>query len=215
MAQQQFRHFSARFRVNVCAGVGVLAGVAVAPFAPWQLAVLTGWGVLSSVMLAWIWYEIMPCDDQLTAKRSTVEDNSHATAVVVMVTASVMSLVGVGLGLAKARHEPGGMAVLLTLVSVLTVLLSWLVVHTMFLLRYAHLYYIEPIGGIDFPGDEPPDYRDFAYFAFTVGMAFAVSDAVVVNPRIRRVVLHHALVSYLFGVVIVGLTINVTAGFIR
>jgi uncharacterized membrane protein len=96
----------------------------------------------------------------------------------------------------------------------------------MFTLRYAHQYYIAPIGGIEFPGDPGtshdtgsshdagPDYRDFAYFAFTVGMSFAVSDTNVTSQLIRRIVLRHALISYLFGTVIVGLTINVLAGFI-
>ena len=69
--------------------------------------------------------------------------------------------------------------------------------------------------GIAFPGEDQPDYRDFAYYAFTVGMSFAVSDTDVTSREIRRITLRHALVSYLFGTVIVGLTINVLATFIQ
>ncbi|MDO8392419.1 MAG: DUF1345 domain-containing protein [Actinomycetota bacterium] len=208
-------HVSGRFRVNCCALLGAAVGAAVVPFVPWQLAVLIGWGVLCVALLTWVWVEIGPCDATHTERLSTIEDPTHSTSVVVMVTASVMSLVGVAEGLAKAREEDGGLQMALTVGAILAVVLSWLVVHSMFTLRYAHEYYITPVGGIAFPGGEAPDYLDFAYFAFTVGMAFAVSDAVVASRNIRRVTLRHALVSYLFGAVIVGLTINVMAGFIR
>ena len=215
------RLYSARFRVNVCAVIGLVAGMIVAPFSPWQLALLIGWIGLTGSLLAWIWVEIASCDAATTQARSTAEDDSRVTAIVVMVTASVISLVGVGFGLAKARHVEFPMEVALTVVAVLSVVLSWSVVHSMFTLRYAHQYYTAPIGGIEFPGDTDtphdtaPDYRDFAYFAFTVGMSFAVSDTNVTTQQVRRIVLRHALVSYLFGTVIVGLTINVLAGFIQ
>ena len=92
----------------------------------------------------------------------------------------------------------------------------WVVVHTMYTLRYAHLYYRDQPGGIDFHGDDPPDYRDFAYLRVH-------GRHVVRRQRHRHQRSHHpthraparARVSYLFGAVIVGLTINVMAGFIR
>ena len=85
-------------------------------------------------------------------------------------------------------------------------------VHTVFTLRYAHEYYRPPVGGIDFKSsDQPPDYRDFAYVAFTVGMTFQVSDTDVQDLIVRRTVLGHALLGYLFGAVIIAITINVVA----
>jgi uncharacterized membrane protein len=106
--------------------------------------------------------------------------------------------------------------VLLTIVAIATVLLSWTLVHTIFALRYAHLYYGDVPGGIDFKSpDEPPAYADFAYVAFTVGMTFQISDTDIQLAVIRRVVLRHALLSYLFGTVIVASAINVIAGFVR
>ncbi len=209
------RRFSARLRVNVCAVIGLAAGLIAAPFAPWQMSLLIGWIGLTGSLLAWIWTENIGCDAAATQARSTAEDNSRITAVAVMVTASVVSLVGVGFGLAKARHVDSPMEVALTVVAVLSVVLSWCVVHSMFTLRYAHQYYIAPVGGIEFPGGTVPDYLDFAYFAFTIGMSFAVSDTNVTSRVVRRIALRHALVSYLFGTVIVGLTINVIAGFIQ
>lgn len=96
-------------------------------------------------------------------------------------------------------------------VAVLTVILSWAVVHSVFALRYAHEYYTEPIGGIDFKNPDPPDYRDFIYVAFTVGMTFQVSDTDVQSRTVRRTVINHALLAYLFGAVILALTVNIAA----
>jgi uncharacterized membrane protein len=95
---------------------------------------------------------------------------------------------------------------------VFTVVLSWTVVHTVFMLRYAHEYYTPPVGGIDFKsGDYEPDYRDFAYLAFTVGMTYQVSDTELNRREIRHTLLRHALLSYLFGAVILALLVNVIA----
>ena len=189
MTLNRDRLYSARLRVNVCALIGLAAGASAAPFAPWQLSLLVGWIGLTGSLLAWIWTEIIGCDATTTRARSTAEDDSRITAVAVMVTASVVSLVGVACGLAKARHVDFRMEVALTAVSVLAVVLSWSVVHSMFTLRYAHQYYSEPTGGIEFPGDTVPDYRDFAYFAFTIGMSFAVSDTNVTSQVVRRITL--------------------------
>jgi uncharacterized membrane protein len=95
----------------------------------------------------------------------------------------------------------------------LSVALSWAAVHTVFALRYAHLFYGHS-GGIDF-GSDAPDYRDFAYLAFTIGMTFQVSDTAIGSQEIRRTVLRHALLSYVFSVVIVATTINVIVGLFR
>jgi uncharacterized membrane protein len=85
-------------------------------------------------------------------------------------------------------------------------------VHTLFCLRYAHLYYDGTLGGIDFHDDEPPTYHDFAYLAFTVGMTYQVSDTEVNDRAIRSTILRHALLSFLFGTTIIALTINIVAG---
>ena len=94
-------------------------------------------------------------------------------------------------------------------------LLSWAVVHTVFALRYAHLYYTDTPGGIDFKQEPMPDYHDFAYVAFTVGMTFQVSDTDINTRPMRRAILRHALLSWLFGAIIVAMTINLIAGLVR
>ncbi len=208
-------HVSGRRRVNTCVAVGIVAGGVGALLASWQVSVLSGWGVACLVLLGWVYVEVAGCDAAHTRERATIVDPTHTTSLAVMIAASVMSLVGVGFGLAKARQLDQAAQVGLTLLSVLVLVLSWTVVHTMFMLRYAHEYYHEPVGGVAFPGSSEPAYADFAYLAFTIGVAFAVSDTPIEGRKVRRIVLRHALVSYLFGAVIVGLAINVTASFVR
>ena len=98
----------------------------------------------------------------------------------------------------------------ITTVAVVSVVASWVAVHTVFTLRYAHLFYLGD-GGIDFHDDRKPDYGDFAYVAFTIGMTYQVSDSDLTAKPIRVTALRHALLSYLFGIAVVALTINVVA----
>ena len=93
--------------------------------------------------------------------------------------------------------------------------LAWSAVHTVFTLRYARLYYSPPIGGIDFNEEDDPTYLDFAYLALTIGMTFQVSDTNLTSKPIRRSALQHALLSYLFGAIIVALVINVVSSLLH
>jgi uncharacterized membrane protein len=125
---------------------------------------------------------------------------------------------GVGYALILAGRDNGAPRVLLIGVAVLTVVLSWTVVNTVYTLRYADLDSRSRAAGIAFDeedGQQRPTYRDFAYVAFAIGMTYQVSDTTVRDRRIRRTVLAHALLSYLFGVVIVGGSVNLIAGLLR
>ena len=101
---------------------------------------------------------------------------------------------------------------MLASLAVVSVAVSWLSVHTIFTLRYALLYYTQPVGGIGFNQQQPPDYRDFAYVALTLGMTFQVSDTELQDSDIRATALRHALLSYLFGAVILAAAVNLIAG---
>jgi uncharacterized membrane protein len=130
--------------------------------------------------------------------------------------ASVASLGGAAADLLKANQAHGAGKVLLSAMGVATVIVSWAVVHTVFALRYAHEFYTPPVGGIDFKNDgEAPDYQDFAYVAFTLGMTFQVSDTDIQSRTIRRTALRHALLAYLFGAVILAVMVNVIANVIQ
>jgi uncharacterized membrane protein len=206
---------SERTRVVTAVIVGLTAGVSVGVFVPWQMSLLVGWDVSVVTLLAWVWAAVAWLDSTETARVATAEDNSREATRVLLLAAALTSLIGVALAAIKAKTQPTGLDVLMTSVVVVTVVLSWTLVHTLFALRYTHLYYSGDPGGIDFKNDAPPDFLDFAYVAFTVGMTFQVSDTDVQHRSIRRTVLRHALMSYVFGVVIIAVTINVIAGFVR
>jgi uncharacterized membrane protein len=112
--------------------------------------------------------------------------------------------------LAKAGHAGPPDRGMLTVFGVISVALAWLAVHTVYILRYSRQYHAEPEGGIDF-GNEPPDYRDFAYLALTIGMTFQVSDTTITAKAIRHIALRHALLSYVYGAFIVAITVSSVA----
>jgi uncharacterized membrane protein len=140
------------------------------------------------------------------------EDLSHAAAELVLIAASVMNLVAVGLALVEATNQTALIAGLINGATVLSVSLSWAAVHTVFALRYARLFSQQ--GGIHFDGG-PPDYADFAYLAFTIGMTYQVSDTPFTSKAMRRIALRHTLLSYLFGAVVGATVINVVVGLFR
>ncbi len=206
---------SARRRVLIAVALGTLVGVVVALVGPWQLAVLAGFDAWALAQLIWLGVFALPLDAAKTKSRARSEDDSKTSAFLAIITAALISLGGVIVALVKAQHVAHAQKVLLTSVAIATVVLAWATVHAVYVLRYADLYYNGEPGGIDFPGDEPPDYRDFAYLGFTVGMTYQVSDTNIQSRDIRRTITRHALISYLFGTTIIGVTINVMAGFIR
>jgi uncharacterized membrane protein len=209
-------HLDQRKRLLIAAPLGVLAGTAAAFFSPWQLSVLAAWDVAALFIVGSVWTFVAVLDAESTQRVATREDDSRALVDLVVVMSSLVSLVGVVVGLAHARGRAGVVSGLLTGVAVFTVFLSWFTVHTLFTLRYAHLYYREQAGGIEFANrQEPPDYMDFVYVAFTIGMTFQVSDTGIADRAIRRTVIRHALLSYVFATVIVGVAINVVGNLVK
>ena len=207
-------HGAARTRVVIAFGAGVLAFGLAMLVTPWQISALIGWNVASIVFITWVWLNVGRLDGESTAAHAVIEDVSRRTADLILIFASVTSLVGVGLSLLEASDKTAVTKALMTAVASASVILSWATVHTVFTLRYARLYYAAG-GGIDFNEDRLPTYGDFAYLAFTIGMTYQVSDTSIASQKIRRTALHHAYMSYLFGTVVVAMTINIVAGLFR
>ena len=207
---------SALARLLAVSAVGVVVGTVAAVLAPWQFAVLAGWDALAAAFVGSVWLSVGRFTPEETEALATREDNSRVATSVLLLSASVASLVGSGFDLTKAQHAHSAGRAALTAIAVLTVALSWALVQTVFAQRYAHEYYTPPVGGIDFKtADEMPDYGDFAYIAFTVGMTFQVSDTDIQARRTRRTVLRHALLAYLFGAVILAVVVNVIASLLN
>jgi uncharacterized membrane protein len=178
-------------------------------------SILLGWDVAVVLYLAWTWSSVWRLNPGDTAHLAKREDPSTPVSELVILAAGIAALAAVGFALVKAGQTSGGLKAYLVTIGVVSVVLSWAVVHTVFALRYARAYYSEPVGGIQFNEAEPPNYTDFAYYSFTVGMTFQVADTNITLRAIRRTTLHHALLSYLFGSVLLGLVINVVATLLK
>jgi uncharacterized membrane protein len=203
-----------RLAVAAVAGLLVAGGVAAAG-AEWSVAASSAWIAAAVVFLVWVWSSIWWRDAAATARLAQSEDFSRATSELVLLSASVASLIAVAFDLAVAGGQSGTDKGLVIALTVASVALAWASVHTVFLLRYARIYYDPPPGGIDFHEDGPPDYRDFAYVALTIGMTWQVSDTELSVRALRRTAIRHALLSYVFGSVIVAITINVVASLLN
>ena len=199
-------------RLAISVTVGVLVAIALVLVGTAKYAPAVGWDVAAGTLLLWTWVRIWRMGADETAVNATREDPTRALSDVVLLAAAVVSLVAVAFFLVQASAAKGSTQDLLASIGVLTVALSWLVVHTVFTLRYAMLYYTGRDGGVNFNQTTAPRYSDFAYLAFTIGMTFQVSDTDLQTPTVRATALRHALLSYLFGAVILATTINLVAG---
>jgi uncharacterized membrane protein len=206
-----YRGITARTEVAISVLLGVAVAVPVILAFSVPLGLLVGWDLTSLVYVSWLWSTIRNRDAHDTAKRATITDPDRTLTDVLLLSAAVASLVAVGFVLVRAGQTHGAEELLRVGLGVVSVVVSWALVHVVFTLRYAHLYYAGEEGGIDFNQPEPPTYADFAYLAFTIGMTFQVSDTSVRSPVIRRTALRHALLSYLFGTGILATTVNLVA----
>jgi uncharacterized membrane protein len=195
--------------------IGTAVGALALFIVPWQAAILIGWSAAALFYVVGVWVRVGGFDPATTKKHAVREDPSVATTDLLVVSAGVASLAAVGLVLVKAGSAHGGTKAYLIVIGVFSVAVAWAAVHTVFTLRYARLYYSPPIGGIDFNEDDDPNYVDFAYLALTIGMTFQVSDTDLTSKPVRRSALHHALLSYLFGAVVVALVINVVSSLLH
>jgi uncharacterized membrane protein len=204
-----------RLVVAGLAAVVTLAAALLAGVSSAAVAADASWDGAALVFLVWVWVSIGGKDADETARMANAEDVSQPLADLILLTASIASLVAVGFVLSEASHHSGSDKGLLIGLALVSVALAWASVHTVYMLRYGDLYYRAPVGGIDFHADERPDYGDLAYLALTIGMTFQVSDTDLIAKSIRRTAIRHALLSFLFGAVIVAITINVVASLLN
>ncbi len=174
------------------------------------------------LLLSWIIiFSFHPADVKSFAKK---EDSSAPFIFIFVLLAAFISLFAIIVLLQSIPNESKRGLSLHILLSFASVFCSWTLVHTIFTLRYAHLYYVQDIYpglnkdpdsyGLDFPNEKEPDYLDFAYFSFVLGMTFQVSDVVINSRKIRRIALLHGFLSFVYNTVIVALSINIVSGLI-
>jgi uncharacterized membrane protein len=202
-------------RIVLSTAVGIVTGFLWPARFGWATHIVAGWDAGAAALLAMVWILILAADPVETRCRAASVDPGRTAVWILVLGASALSLFAAA---ALMRHAhviaPEG-GVVLIVASLLAVITAWFLTHTGFTLRYAHLYYRdddEGEGGLSFPGDRKPSDFDFAYFAFTVGMCFQVSDVSVTSPQIRRAVLGHALLSFAYNTVILALALNLLFG---
>ena len=195
---------SMRARLFTSLAAGVLTAVVVGTGGHLALGLMGGWVVAAGLFTLSTWFLVFRLDAEGTRRHATDNDPGRGIDDTVLILACLASIAGLMLLLVLTRRTD---VVTSAVLGVLGILASWSAVHTLFCLRYAHAYYSSG-GGVDFNGDTAPDYRDFAYLAFTLGMTFQVSDTNLATKELRRMALNQGLISYLLGTVVVASTIN-------
>ena len=203
---------TARQRLIIGGLIGVGVGAIVSTTPAKAIAPLAGWDAAGIFFVASILLSVLRFDSTDAKTHATAENPGRATADILLLVASIASIVGVVMLIFQASTIEEPLKSIYIAAALATIIVSWFVIHTTFMLTYAREYYGQPEGGIEFNSKEKPTYYDFAYLAFTVGMTFQVSDTVITSPNVRRIVLRQALLSYIFGTLIIAATINFLAG---
>ena len=178
------------------------------------------WSAFALTYLVTSWIVLFTRSSEQLKRFAKQEDGSRIFVLLFTIITSFASMVMVLL-LVIGSDKKTEDTPLMVIIGFISIILSWVMVHTILTFHYAHMYYDDDdkdagenkkIGGLDFPGDEEPGYIDFAYFSFIVGMTFQVSDVEVSTKKMRRLVLAHGLISFLLNTFVVALTVNFIAG---
>jgi len=200
-------------RLAIAAAIGVLVAAASQAIEMRAVArALVGWDAAIAVYLVLTYAMMWRTPVERIRKRAAEQDEGAQFILVLSIVATFASLGAVLLALIGSKQAGASTGVIL---AVATILLSWTFVHTIFTFHYAHEYYGERrdgiIGGLTFPEDPNPDYRDFLYFSLVIGMTSQVSDVQVSSKVIRRTVAIHGVLSFFFNLVVLALTVNMIA----
>jgi uncharacterized membrane protein len=213
----RFARLHARLLISVAVGMAVTLGLATTN---WSMAtkLLLGWdtGVVLYLVLV---HQVMATCGIDEIRRRAAEDDEGAVALLILTGLSGLAMMGAivaELGIAKISGQPRSGYGIAT--AMFTIFVSWSFVHTIFALHYAHEYYGErgdhAIGGMTFPGRQPPDYWDFLYFSLVIAMTSQVSDVVITSKVIRRIATAHGALAFFFNVSVIALTVNIISNLI-
>jgi len=221
MANRFLRQIKARPRILV--GVVVTLGLFFLLPGDWPrstrtIAALDAGGL---VFLVSSWVMMARSTERHMRLRAALQDEGQLVVLTLTAGAALFSLVTVAIELHALKDLPPDSTLMHVGLAGATILCAWFVTHTMFALHYAHGFYIDPDptddteakrGGLDIPGCAHPDYWDFLYFSFTIGMTFQTSDIQITSRSLRRQTLAHGVLSFFFNTVILALSVNIAAG---
>lgn len=200
-------------KLVIASALGLVGGLLLTPRGtPGWGHLIVGWDLGAFALLILEWAVILSSNAATTRARAGADDPGRAAVFGVAIASALAGLFAAAFALKQTRTM--GDPVTWTSLTIGAIALSWGVTHTAFTLQYAHLYYRghRGHGGLNFPGVEPPGDTDFAYFAFTIGMCFQVSDVAVTNALCRRAVLQHSLLSFVYNTAIVAFAVNLAVG---
>jgi uncharacterized membrane protein len=185
----------------------------------WQLAarLLLGFDIGLILYLSMAGIAMSRFDLKLVRQRCADQDEGALFILGLTVLAGAASLAAIVAVLGSAQHQDGGGKGLYFALAACTIVLSWVFIQVIFAFHYAHEFYGEGRGrggGLAFPNDNRPDYWDFVYFSFVIGMTFQVSDVQVTSKRVRKTVVAHGVVAFFFNVAVLALAVNIGAGLI-
>ncbi len=215
-------HIDAHHRVIIAGVLGVITFLGLQGRVDFVTQLVSAWDVYALVTLVLAWVIILTKHPYEVRRNARLQDDSQTFLFALVVVAASISLVAVFVLLSSAKHlSPTSLALHLT-VSLAAIALSWMLVHTLFALRYAHYYYYEAPkvprekikGGLLFPEDEEPDFLDFAYFSFVIGMTCQVSDVQIGSKVMRRIATVHGLICFAFNTAILAICVNIVAGLV-
>ena len=180
--------------------------------------ILIGWNVGIALYLILTFAMMWRAEVEHIRRRAAEQDEGAIAILMLSIVATLASLVAIVFELGASKQTQDAPAAVHVLLAMATILVSWTFVHTMFSFHYAHEYYGErgdgKIGGLRFPDDPEPDYRDFLYFSLVIGMTSQVSDVAVTSKVIRRIAAIHGVLSFFFNLTVLALTVNMVSNLI-
>ncbi len=194
-------------RVAVGVFFGILVAVLVGARSSALIGAVVGWDTMALSHLVLIYWRLATVDEHTLARRAADIDQGRRVLTAVFVAAAIASLGAIAV-MVRGGHDPAA----LVLASV-TILISWILMHSVFAAHYAHRYF-QTGQGLIFPGDTGPRFGEFLYFALTIGMTYQVSDVTTNSQAMRRLVLTHAVIAFVFNTVIIAITVGLVASLI-
>ncbi|WP_298422615.1 DUF1345 domain-containing protein [Rhodoblastus sp.] len=212
----------ARPRLFLCGALGVVVGFVLPE--EWRLVtrVLVGWNVAIWIYLAAVGVMVAQSENRDIHRRAAFQDEGRYAILILAALASVASFGAIFAQLATVKETPHPIKDLHVALAVATIVGSWLFLHMTFALHYAHEFFrlARPDegghwrGGIEFPGDHRPDYPDFLYFSYVIGVACATADANITGRSLRRLATLHGILAFFYNNAVLAMTINIGSGFI-
>jgi uncharacterized membrane protein len=215
------RHLYAQWRFLAALAVGVAVALVV-PLEDAVPRVLAGWNAGGLVYLVLVGIKMWQAEVEGIKREASIERESRIVVLVVVIFGSIFTMLALFVQLMAIKSEQGIDRTLSIGLSVFTIILSWLLIHTVFAVYYAHEFHSEAKGGsrgqgggLKFPDDSTPDYLDFLYFSFVVGTTAQTSDVEVCSRAMRRVVMLHGILSFFFNTAVIALAVNLAAQLVQ